>query len=396
MSQPHTVYAAHTAAIIADRPRLVRLCARLTGDWDAAEDLAQETLYEALRSLAKVHDAHGLPAWLTAIARNVCLRWSRRHGRERARRAPVAEASDALFDALPAEDDEPAILLERGELAALLDRALALLPAETRALLIATYVQGRSGADLAARTGLSEGAIRVRLHRGKFFLRRALATELREDAAALDIVAIGEAERPPANGWRETHIWCPFCGRHRLAALIDRETGEYAFRCAGRCQESITLVGGAIDTELLATLASPKSILARHCSRAYANYRAMLAERSAICGCGRPVPVRLWGDDDPPPSPLFLHGIYLACPSCGGRGNASPWHLSLDTPDALHFWRRHPRMRALPTREVEVENRPALLTGFESADSSARIELVTARDTYEVLRTSLQDVEVPA
>ena len=35
------------AALRLERARLVRLCARFTGDVDAAEDLAQETLCEA-------------------------------------------------------------------------------------------------------------------------------------------------------------------------------------------------------------------------------------------------------------------------------------------------------------------------------------------------------------
>ncbi len=57
----------------AERARLVRLCAYLTGDAQAAEDLAQETLVEAWRHAHKLHDPHGREPWLRAIARNVCL-----------------------------------------------------------------------------------------------------------------------------------------------------------------------------------------------------------------------------------------------------------------------------------------------------------------------------------
>jgi RNA polymerase sigma-70 factor (ECF subfamily) len=62
----------------AERARLVRLCAVLTGDAEAAEDFAQETLLEAWRHRHKLTDTCGADRWLTAIARNVCLRWSRR------------------------------------------------------------------------------------------------------------------------------------------------------------------------------------------------------------------------------------------------------------------------------------------------------------------------------
>ncbi|HEV2459293.1 MAG TPA: hypothetical protein VGS80_13115, partial [Ktedonobacterales bacterium] len=45
-----------------------------------------------------------------------------------------------------------------------------------------------------------------------------------------------------------------------------------------------------------------------------------------------------------------------------------------------------PRMRALPTREIEFAGRPALVTGFESVAEHAHLALISARDTWEVLR----------
>ena len=65
------------AQLAAERPRLVGLCARLSGDAAVAEDLAQETLAEAWRLLAKLRQPEGLASWLNAIARNICLRWVR-------------------------------------------------------------------------------------------------------------------------------------------------------------------------------------------------------------------------------------------------------------------------------------------------------------------------------
>src|SRR5512133_3150087 len=66
-------------------PRLVRLCAHFTGDRDAAEDLAQETLIEAWRHQDRLYDWQGYSSWLSAIARNLSLRWIRQRGREQAR-----------------------------------------------------------------------------------------------------------------------------------------------------------------------------------------------------------------------------------------------------------------------------------------------------------------------
>ena len=77
-----------------DRRRLVRLCGRLSGSYDAAEDLAQETLLEAWRHLEKLEDPDGYWQWLTALARNVCLRWGRKQGREAARHLGSAGEQD--------------------------------------------------------------------------------------------------------------------------------------------------------------------------------------------------------------------------------------------------------------------------------------------------------------
>ena len=374
------------AALSIERTRLVRLCARLTGDWSAAEDLAQETLVEAWRSLARLRDADGLAPWLTAIARNVCLRWARSRGRDHAHRADLTGdtgAEGVALDDLPADDDDLSIALEHDELAELLDRALALLPAETRAALIGSYMHELPQAELAARLGLSEGALRVRLHRGKLALRRALATDLRAEAESMGIAL------PDAPQWRETRIWCPFCGRHRLKTYIDRSTGSYAFHCAGSCDPHLAVVGAARHSPLVAELSSPKSILTRHCLMLARAYRKSLAKAAVdVCPrCGSPISTQQWMPGEAIPVPEWLYGIHMTCAACGVIwDNATPWHLTIDTPEALQFWRRHPRMRALPTREIEVDGRLALITGFESLDDHARLELVSARDTYEVLR----------
>jgi hypothetical protein len=75
----------------------------------------------------------------------------------------------------------------------------------------------------------------------------------------------------------------------------------------------------------------------------------------------------------------------LICPNCGCYDSASAWHLILDTPEAQRFWRRYPRMRALPVHEVEADGVHALWTGFESVDSAARLVLVSDLRTYRVL-----------
>lgn len=395
---------AFEAVLAAERARLVRLCARITGDADAAEDLAQETLVEAWRALGRLRDPDGLSPWLAAIARNVCLRWARGRGRELSQRTEIAAGPNGLplaLDDLPDGDEDIAVDLERGELTELLDRALALLPAQTRTALVESYVYERPQGELAARLGLSEGALRVRLHRGRLALRHALATDLRAEAVALGIALPGTAsddsdatDNAGEPGWRETRIWCPFCGRRRLVARLMPAAGEYSYQCPGRCVPSGhpdvpggIVVGMACDTTVAAGLSSAKSILSRLLADNDARYRRGLAQGEATClDCGQPVPIRLWTPADAADMGPLTYGINLACHHCRGGDNASLWHLMIDLPAGRRFWRRHPHMRALPIREITFEGQPALLTGFESVDGPARLEVISARETLDVLR----------
>src|SRR6266542_3755898 len=223
-----------------ERARLVRLCARLTGDVDAAEDLAQETLYEAWRNAHKLRDpadADGRTRWLAAIARNVCMRWARRRGRELARLAPMprragadqdARADDGLLAALAEvpDDFDLEVELERGELAALLDRAMGLLPPETRRVLYEQVVAESPLAETALRLGLSQGAVAMRLQRGKLALRQLLVTEFRREAVGLGLI------EEAAESWQETRIWCQACGQRRLLGRLSPNRHEFWLRCS--------------------------------------------------------------------------------------------------------------------------------------------------------------------
>ncbi len=109
-----------------ERDRIVRLCRRITGQAEVAEDLAQETLAEAWQLRDRVTDVTGYDRWLTAIARHICARWMRAQVREAARRI------DTSMDIPePAGEWDLAMELERAELETLLDRALASLAPET-------------------------------------------------------------------------------------------------------------------------------------------------------------------------------------------------------------------------------------------------------------------------
>jgi len=138
----------------------------------AAEDLVQETLLEAWLHKHRLRDATKRSQWLSGIARNVCLRWLRKRARDAAHFVDVRMASDDsetlpanLEDSLADEFDFE-VELERKELVELLDRAMALLPAETRAVLVKRYVEESPLAELADQLGTNASAVARRRPRG--------------------------------------------------------------------------------------------------------------------------------------------------------------------------------------------------------------------------------------
>jgi RNA polymerase sigma factor (sigma-70 family) len=372
--------AAWDLALPAERARLVRLCAYLTGTSDASEDLAQETLVEAWRHAHKLHDPSGRDRWLAAIARNVCHRWLRARGRELARRAhaPLDTNAAEPVDG-PADECDVEVDLERHELAQLLDRALALLPPVTRQILIESYVEESPQAEVAARLGLSEGAVAMRLRRGKLALRRVLATDLSQEAASYGL--IDEA----AQEWHETRIWCSSCGQRRYMGAYNQRTGDLVLQCPA-CRYCGVNLAHIDRGEPLRGGKGHRPALSRLVACADSYFRRALAHGMVPCGtCRRPVLLRMGMPDYVPLAIRHLRGMYLRCDRCGCAHDLTLAGLALWSPAGRRFWRAHPRLRTLPEREVEAAGRAALVTSFESVADAARLDVVSARDTYEIL-----------
>lgn len=144
---------------------IFRMCRSMLGDRTEAEDAAQETFVRAWQSLPRFDTRRSFGPWLRGIAANVCLQALRRRGVHERRQSSLEER--AVEPAAPQE----------GEVSALAERAVEALRAldETYRLpLTLFYLEDATVADVAAALGLSAGAVRVRLHRGREKLREML------------------------------------------------------------------------------------------------------------------------------------------------------------------------------------------------------------------------------
>lgn len=127
-----------------------------------ADDLAQDVFETALRRLGELREAAAFPGWLLSVARHAALDAKRR-------RAPLTGVEIEVADGHASHEDR---LDAQRSLAAIRS-----LPEAYRETLMLRLVEGLDGPEIAQRTGLSPGSVRVNLHRGMALLRVALGGE---------------------------------------------------------------------------------------------------------------------------------------------------------------------------------------------------------------------------
>lgn len=126
--------------------------------WTDVEDLTQDVFLAAWQRLEQLRDPGGFGPWLLQSARNRC----RDHHRRRKPVAPMSLRHEPQTD-MPPRPEALEVLA-----------AISQLSPSYRETLVMRFVEGMSGAEIAARTGLTLRSVRVNLHRGTKKLREAL------------------------------------------------------------------------------------------------------------------------------------------------------------------------------------------------------------------------------
>lgn len=132
-------------------------------DSAAAQDVAQETFLSAFARLKDLRSLDAFPSWLRKIARNKALAWRK----DQDRMAPLEDAG-ALRS--PIEASEMEMEAERGEADAFraeVRKVVASLSDALRFPLLLCYLDEVPTTEAARFLGISEGAVRKRLHDGK-------------------------------------------------------------------------------------------------------------------------------------------------------------------------------------------------------------------------------------
>jgi RNA polymerase sigma-70 factor, ECF subfamily len=153
--------------------KIAQLASRLLG-WRAdVDDVVQDVF---LTALSKAHTFRGdasLWTWLTAITVNRCRSQQRRRALferfvkwSRTRTPPAAPAADRS--------------LIGDESAQQVQQAVAVLPVKDREVIVLSYLEGQTPAQMSQTLGLSINAVEVRLHRARKKLK-AILTDFAEE-----------------------------------------------------------------------------------------------------------------------------------------------------------------------------------------------------------------------
>lgn len=151
---------------------------RICGNPHDAEDLVQDTFLNVFRYLGSFRFETKFKNWLYRVAASVCMK-----KRRRSKYAPERELS--LEEFLPKEGEaqpervpdwatNPANQVLNDELARLLKDAIHELPDKYRVVVILRDLEDFSTEETAQILGISTANVKVRLHRGRLFLRDQL------------------------------------------------------------------------------------------------------------------------------------------------------------------------------------------------------------------------------
>lgn len=139
----------------ANSKKIFHLCYGYTGDDDAANDLLQETFLKVWQNLDKFRNQAMISTWIYRIAVNTCLTYLRSEKRQ---------AKDELTPQIAETKMEE--VSEKNEQVAMLYKCIAKLE-ESERIIITMVLDEVPYLEIADISGISEGNLRVKIHRIK-------------------------------------------------------------------------------------------------------------------------------------------------------------------------------------------------------------------------------------
>jgi RNA polymerase sigma-70 factor (ECF subfamily) len=155
---------------------------RLMGNSQDAEEVLQDTFLQVYRNLGRFEERSRFSTWVYRIATNEALMRLRRARRTREVFLEDALGRDSENPAESIRDFSRSALeeVEERELLGILQRLLAEMPEEHRAVFAMRDIDGLTNAEVADVLEISVGAVKSRLHRARLYLRDRLSALSRD------------------------------------------------------------------------------------------------------------------------------------------------------------------------------------------------------------------------
>ncbi len=158
------------------RPKIVGYLRRLVGDVDA-EDVAQEVFVKVGKALEGFRGDSSLSTWIYRIATNTATDHLRKFASRQVVDFPIDSSdNDIPPDGTMPDESVPVLdtLLIRKDMNECIRGIVESLPDSYRSVLVLSEFEGLTNSEIADVTGISLDTVKIRLHRARTKLRKAL------------------------------------------------------------------------------------------------------------------------------------------------------------------------------------------------------------------------------
>jgi RNA polymerase sigma-70 factor, ECF subfamily len=171
--------AAFDELVLKHKDRLFNLVYWFLGDYQDANDCAQETFIKAFKSINRFRFESAFSTWLYRIAINTCKNRIKSSAYRWKKKTVSLEISNGSKNGNPCSEivngsPTPAMALEKKERMMWIQKAINSLPEEQNQVLVLRDIQGLSYQDISDITGLNLGTVKSRLARGRLELKNKL------------------------------------------------------------------------------------------------------------------------------------------------------------------------------------------------------------------------------
>lgn len=167
-----------TEVLVNRHKRMVfNLAYRLLGNYHVAEEAAQDSFVKAFKSIGSFRGECGFVTWLYRICYNTCITYKRR------RSFDTSELNEWNSGGMVAHQAYGSI--EQSDRSIYLNKALSTLDPEDIAIINLFYNDDTPTSEIASIVGISEGNVRIKLHRARKKLKEELYSILKDEAVNL-------------------------------------------------------------------------------------------------------------------------------------------------------------------------------------------------------------------